>query len=531
MARLPRIEDRTFTAAYLRALADRPDAVAQIDAEREWTFAESFERSSSVAGGLRGIGVTRDSPVAVMLNNTLDAVHAWSAISLGGMIEVPINTTYKGEFLTHILNNSDAETIVVEDRYVDRLVAMSNTLHSLRTIVIRGEPHSTSVDSLRSRFNVVPFEELASAEAVDPARVDPSDLIAYMYTSGTTGPSKGVLTSHAQAYTYASREDQERPHHEDRMLVTTPLFHLAGQWYGVYQALIHQIPCVVAPSFTAKHFWRWVRDYEITYTTMLGTIAEQLYQQPETDVDLDNPLEFTIMAPLVSDVAEFRERFGVEIAAAYGSTEVGLVMNAAPETIVGGECGVARDEFDLKLVDPEGNEVERGEIGELLVRGQLPNLVMRGYHDMPGESAQVIRDGWIHTGDGFRQDSEGRFFFSDRMRDALRRRGLNISSYELERVINDFPGVHECAVVAVPSELAEDEIKAVVVMQPGMHASPAQLTWFLIDRLPRTMVPRYVEFVEALPKTPTHKIMKEVLRVRPLGPKVWDREAAGIGVN
>jgi crotonobetaine/carnitine-CoA ligase len=234
------------------------------------------------------------------------------------------------------------------------------------------------------------------------------------------------------------------------------------------------------------------------------------------------------MAPLASDVAGFRRRFGIDVAAVYGMSEIGAVLNGPPATIVGGECGFPRDEYELTLVDATGAEVPPGQVGELWVRPACRELVMAGYHNLPGKTAETIVDGWVHTGDAFRRDEEGRFFFADRMKDALRRRGENISSFELERVINEFPAVYESAVVAVPSELTEDEIKAVIVARPGEPVDPVELTRFLIERLPYFMVPRYVEFADELPRTPTQKVVKRALRDSGVGEGVWDREAAGI---
>ena len=210
-------------------------------------------------------------------------------------------------------------------------------------------------------------------------------------------------------------------------------------------------------------------------------------------------------------------------------SEIGAVMNGPPETVIGGECGFAREGYELRLVDDAGADVPTGAVGELWVRPEDPRLVMRGYHGLPEKTAEVLVDGWVHTGDAFRQDAAGRFFFSDRMKDALRRRGENVSSFEVERVINEHPDVYESAVVAVPSALTEDDIKAVVVPRPGRTIDPRELTAFLVDRLPYFMVPRYLDFRSELPKTPTQKVHKHVLRDS--GTTGWDREAAGIAVR
>ncbi|WP_312858427.1 AMP-binding protein [Pseudonocardia pini] len=511
---------------YERILERIPDALAQVGPDGVYTVAQSHARSLRIAGGLAGLGVARQQPVALLLDNSLDAVHAWTGTALGGMVEVPVNSAYKGTFLSHVLNDSGASALVVEAGQVERVARVAGDLTALRTVVVHGDP--AAADELRGRFRVVGFDELTAADPVAPQRLDPADLMAYMYTSGTTGASKGVLVSHAHAYTYASREDQARPRAGDRILVTLPLFHLAGQWFGVYQALIHESRCVVVPSFSVSGFWPTVREHGITVTVLLGAMAELLAQRPARPDDADNPLELAIMAPLASDVRGFSARFGVEAAAVYGMSEVGAVLNGPPETVVGGEAGFPREGYALRLVDPAGDDVPTGEIGELWVRPDEPLTVMRGYHNLPEKTAETLVDGWVHTGDAFRADAEGRLFFSDRMKDALRRRGENISSFEVERVINEHPAVYESAVVAVPSELTEDEIKAVVVSQEGASVDPEELTRFLVDRLPYFMVPRYLEIADSLPKTPTQKVHKHVLRDSGIHERVWDREAAGI---
>jgi carnitine-CoA ligase len=524
---LPGVEDRTLLAAVERVLARTPDAVGQTDRAGAYTFAETADRALRLGAGLTNLGAGIDQPVALMTDNSLDAVHVWLGIVLTGGVEVPVNTAYKGRFLAHVLRDCGATVLVVEDHYLERIAQVADDVPQLRTLVVRGD--ATLAD--RRRFAVVTLPELDTTTPAAPVRRGPGDLHAIMYTSGTTGLSKGVLVPHAQAYTYASREHQERPHPGDRSLVTLPIFHLAGQWYGVYQALIHGIPTVLEPGFSVTGYWDAIRAHGITVTTMLGAMAELLAQRPPAPDDADNPLELAVMAPLAGDVEGFRRRFGVQLAAVYGMSEIGAVLDGPPETVVGGEAGFPREDHELRLVDVDGADVPPGSIGELLVRPRLPHLVMAGYHGLPEETARVLQDGWVHTGDAFRTDDEGRFFFCDRMKDALRRRGENVSSFEVERTVNEHPAVYESAVVAVPSALSEDEIKVVVVLQPDAALDPVELTTFLVDRLPYFMVPRYVEVAEELPKTPTHKVRKAVLRDAGVGPTTWDREAAGIRVS
>ena len=524
MAQLPKLEERTLLRSFERALDFAPDKVALADRDASSTYAQAFQRSLSLAGGLARLGCRENSPAALMLDNSLDFVHAWLGMGLTGVVEVPVNTAYKGDFLAHILRDSGVETLLAEAHYLDRVKAIAGQVPSLKKVVVRGSLEGVSAAGLR----LLPWAELEDSAPATPVRREPGDLFAYMYTSGTTGLSKGVLIPEAQAYTYASREDQDLPTHEDRILVALPLFHLAGQWYGVYQSIIHRASCVVEPGFSPSAYWEVVRRQGITVTVMLGAMAEMLQQQPASPEDRDNPLRLAVMAPLASDFATFERRFGLRVAAVYGMSEIGAVMNGPPGTVVGGEAGFARDGYELRLVGPDGTDVGEGEVGELWVRPLVPHTVMAGYHNLPEATAAATQGGWIHTGDAFRRDAEGRYFFTDRMKDALRRRGENISSFEVEKVVNSHPSVLESAVVGVPSALGEDEIKAVIVLRAGFGADPVGITEHLIERLPYFMVPRYIAFVPALPKTPTQKVQKNLLRSQDTADEIWDREAAGI---
>jgi len=533
MGTLPDLGDRTMAKVFDRVLTAEPTKVGQVDDTRSWTFEELFNRSLQLAGGLRQLGAQRGQPVLTMLDSHLDAAHLWQGCGLTGLIEVPINTAYKGTFLSHIVNDSRAELAVVDAAYVERLSRVATNLPNLRSVVIRGEgADESAVAQLHRRgIRVMPFGELDASNAVSPVDVGPWELINYIYTSGTTGRSKGVRVPQAHAYTYASREDQGPPTADDRILVLLPFFHFGGKMYGAYQGLISRACTVVKPQFSLSAFWNQIRENDITFTCVVGAMAQLLWAQPESADDADSPLRAVMMMPLLPRVDAWAERFGVDVYTGFGMTEAGAVVVAGPNDLTAGMAGLPRQGYEIKVVDENDIEVPPNVLGELIIRPRDPWTVTDGYVGMPELNARLWRNGWLHTGDGFRRDESGRLFFVDRIKDAVRRRGENVSSFEVEEVVNTFEDVAESAVVAVPSAFTEDEIKVVIVLKPGRKPDPERLIRYLVDRTPYFMVPRYVEFVDELPKTPTQKVQKHVLRESGVGPQTWDRESAGVVVN
>ncbi|MCE3550644.1 AMP-binding protein [Pseudonocardia sp. RS11V-5] len=523
---MPDVAQRTLPAAFARVLADTPDAPLLLADDGAYTYAEAHDRALRLAGGLRALGVAAGDRVVLMLDNGADAALAWFATGLTRVAEVPVNTAYKGEFLSHVVNDCGAEVAVIEQAYAARFAAVAGDLRHLRTVVVRGGKGA----ELRGRFRVVPFAELAACEPVVPEPTAPGDLLAISYTSGTTGRSKGVRVPHAQAFTYA-HWDEHLLGPGTTTLVTLPMFHLSGQWFGLYQGLITGARCVVRPRFSASAFWDEVRTHDVTYTLLLGAMAQMLLSRPARPDDADTPLEIACVVPLPPDLDLFRRRFGVELATVFGMTEVGCPIVAPPGTVVAGGAGRERPGYRCKVVDENDVEVPPGVVGELVVRPEVPSTVMEGYHNLPEQTLHTFRNLWLHTGDAFSRDENGEFSFRDRIKDALRRRGENISSFEVESVVNGHPAVAESAVVAVPSALTEDDLKVVVVLQPGATLDPGELIEYLKPRMPYFTVPRYVEVLGELPKTPTQKVQKAVLRADGLSAGTWDREAHGVTVG
>lgn len=523
---LPPIAQRTIGAVFDHALRSAPDRIAVRDPDRSLTYAGLHDEALSLAGGLAAQGVGAGEHVLLMLDNHLDYVLAWVGLALTGRIEVPVNTAYKGTILAHVINNSGARAIVIEQRFCPLLAEVADKLTALERVVVRGDP---STAGLPSRFSVVALADLRGPRAAR-ATLNPWDLIGILYTSGTTGLSKGVRVTHAHAYGYASPAlfDVERP--DEVTMVTLPLFHIGGQWAGVYKSLIGTATAVVLPRFGATTFWDEVRRYRCTSTMLLGAMANFLYRQPPTPADRDHTLRRVAMVPVIAQLDAFKARFGIEaVGTGYGLTEGSTILRAPMGHAEPGLAGWLRPDFEARLVDENDIEVPEGEVGELVVRTRDPWSVMDGYHAMPEATVAAWRNQWLHTGDAFRRDVTGRWYFLDRLKDAVRRRGENVSSFEVESEINEHPAVLESAVIAVPSDASEDEIKACVVLRPGQRLAAPDLLDFLDARLPYFMVPRYVEFMDALPKTPTEKVRKQELRARGLTPETWDRQPNGGG--
>ncbi len=519
MQPLPALAARNVTTVLQAAVARHPDKIAVQGPEGALSYLALRDRALALAGGFDGLGIARQAAVLVMLDNHLDHVCTWLALSLTARVEVPVNTAYLGSILAHVIANSGATVMVLEARFLPALRDLAPLPGQLRHLLVRGAFDPTEIPpGLRAQ----PFDgaPVTPATAVTP---DPWELIAIMYTSGTTGLSKGVRITHAHAYGYATPEVYGACGPEDVALVALPLFHVGGQWKGVYNALIAGATATVLPRFSAGEFWSQVRHYGCTYTLVLGAMVEFLLRQPERADDGDHPLKRVLMVPVTADLDRFRERFAIPVvSSSYGSTEASVVLFSRPGAAVPGKIGWCRPDFEARLVDANGLEVPRGTAGELVLRAREPWVMMVGYHDMPQATQDAWMNLWFHTGDLMRQDADGMFAFVDRTKDAIRRRGENVSSFEVEREIMAHPDVVECAVVGVRSAASEEDILACAVLRPGASLTAVELRDFLRPRMPYFMVPRYLRFMTELPKTPTEKIRKQALRDAGITPETYD---------
>jgi len=510
---------RNLVERHARERGD--SAFALFSTGDQWTYARLRTDVRKVAASLQALGVKQDDFVLSWLPNGPHAIAVWFALNYIGAVYVPVNISYRGRLLAHVIENSGARLMIADARLAERLAEVETA--ALDTLIAV----SGSAPALKEiRCLAEDALSAATGEPADPSRaLMPWDTHAIIYTSGTTGPSKGVLSSYR--HLAASTEAIDTVTAEDRALVNLPLFHVGGT-SAVYRMLVRGGSIAIVEAFDTETFWDTVRKTGTTTMTLLGAMVSFLMKAKPTPRDRDHTLRQAVMVPLAEDAAEFTARFGVDIYTLFNMTEISCPILSEKNPDVPKTCGRVRAGFEARVVDQNDQEAPHGTVGELMVRADEPWTMNHGYNANPEATARAWRNGWFHTGDAFRRDQAGNFFFVDRMKDAIRRRGENISSFEVEAEIRAHPKVRETAVVGVPSEFGEDEVMAIVAPVPGAEIDPLELVSFLTPRLPHFMVPRYIRFMADLPKTPTQKIEKHRLRSEGITNDTWDREQAGI---
>ncbi len=510
--------------------ARQPDKAFLTLGERTLSYAQTESASNRLARGLARLGVAKGERVVVMMPNGIEMALVWLALCKLGAVMVPMNQSYRGGILLHQVNNSDAACVVLHAGFVALFHELRDRLAPLRHVVVC-DADAASNEQARVLGVVHAFESLFDeSDATLPPVVEIRDPMAILYTSGTTGPSKGVLFGHGQAY--AAAAPMSGPMAPDDVLYYfSPMHHVALPiLFGA--TLMHGASIVLRPWFSAEHFWPDVRRHRVPAAMMLGAVANFLYRQPPRDDDRDHTLRKVLMVPLMKELDDFRRRFDCRVFTWFNMTEVNTPIHSDGFDLVNNRsCGRVRAGTSARLVDANDETVAVGQVGELVLRTDEPWALNLGYWRQPEKTLEAFRNQWFHTGDLFTQDADGNFYFVDRLKDAIRRRGENISSFEVEAEINQHPAVLESAAVPVPADEAEDEIKAVVVLKPGAVLGEVELMEHLKPRMPYFMVPRYVQIVtEPLQKTPTGKVQKGPLRdAGTTG--CWDRVAAGYQVG
>ena len=537
-ARFSWIDDpdrHTLPALLERRLADDPDGEYLDVCGTKLTASGVATTAGSLAGAFRSLGAQPGDRVATLLENSPEALLAWWATVLAGGVSVPINTAYKGEYLRHQLADSGSRVLVVEASLAERAAAVVGQLPSLEHVVVVGEQEGVAGRPTHR------WADLLGSEPTDAGwGRRPSDLATFIYTGGTTGPSKGCMLSH-HYHSALTRQIgicwKRRP--DDVVWTPLPLFHFNVLTTAVVGALLFGGRAAIERRFSVSRFWPEINRTDATITSTLGTMAYLLahdVDRPEMPrsgrPEANGTLRLIGAAPLPVEVDRvIQERFAVAtFSGAYGVTEASLVSWQPPGVQNRpNAAGVVNDEyFDVRIFDDEDRELPRGTEGEIVLRPKRAHVMFEGYWGRPEATVESSRNWWYHTGDVGRIDEDDFLYFVDRKADYLRRRGENISSFEVERILMGHGQLADVAVHAVPSELTEDDLKVTATLVEGATLSPEELFRWCIDRLPYFALPRYVEFRSELPRSPVGRVLKRELRDEPLGPGVWDAEAAGI---
>lgn len=488
------------------------------------TFGDLAAVVDRLAAGLRGLGIRPGDRVAVVLLNHPEHIFSFLALARLGATQIPVNVHLRALGLRYLLEHSEARAVIAEPRIATELREALTGAHGVELVIWHGEATAAG------RAHVATLAEALAADAPPTPRpaLGPDHTFAIAYTSGSTGPPKGVMMTermYLAAGWAAGVLADARP--GDVFLMWEPLYHIGGA-ETIVACLLHAVPIALVPRFSASAFWAETRRYRATQIHHLGGIIGLLMKQPPRDDDRSNPVRVSWGGGAPAPIWEaFERRFGLQIREAYGLTEGGSFTTINVEGKVG-SVGKPLPFFEVKVVSEDGATLGPNQVGEIVQRAREPGLLMQGYFKDPERTAATIRDGWLYTGDLGHYDAGGFFYLVGRKKDSLRRRGENVSAWEVERVVSLHPGVEECAVIGVPSELeggGDEEIKVLVKPVPGARVDPFELIRVCEQHLAYFQVPRYVELVEEFPKTPSERIRKDELSRSVAA--CWDRERSG----
>jgi crotonobetaine/carnitine-CoA ligase len=487
------------------------------------------ECSNRLANGLDALGIKPNDGVAIMVPNRPEWLYAFFATQKLGAYAVPVNVALKGEGLAYILNHCEARTLIIGSELFPQFEPIRASLSRLEHVIVdlaapdgsQGPPPSGTIPLAQLMASASP------AEVVRP--VDPSAISNLMYTSGTTGLPKGVVMRN-RAVDLAGPGLFSIPIYrpDDILYTCLPLFHGNALYLTVLRALANGLTVALSRRFSASRFWDEIRHYGATTFNVLGAMIPILLKQPPRPDDGQNPVRLVLSAATPAWAwQEFEKRFNLTVWEGYGAVDGGgfslMNIGQAPK----GSMGKPPPGVEAKVVDDDGVEVAAGEVGNLVFKIDNPETRRVEYFKNPQASEAKVRRGWFSTGDLAYCDSEGNFYFADRKTDSIRRRGENISSFEVEKIINQHPAVLESGAYGVPSELGEDDVMVAVVLRTGQTVAPEELIGFCQERMAKFMLPRYIDFRSSLPKTETHRIQKTELKKQGVTPSTWDRDKHG----
>ncbi|MCP3382113.1 ATP-dependent acyl-CoA ligase [Bradyrhizobium sp. CCGUVB4N] len=518
--------DRILSTILTRQAERHGERVLLVAGETRWSFAQTAAIAAASARALVDAGIKPGDRVALMCSNRPEFLQVYLGCAWLGAIAVPINTALRGVQLSHIFRNSRPALLVVEAQFagaIDSVEAGGDLPPRTWIIGAADEP-------IDARLSALPLPALGAAAPAGAVR--PGDTVAILYTSGTTGPAKGVCCPQAQLFWWGIYSARALGIREGDVLFTTlPLFH-TNALNAFYQALLNGCTYVLEPKFSASGFWAAAQRHNATVGYLLGAMASMLLAQPKTANDSTHCLRVALGGGVPPQIhAPFRERFGVPLVDGYGSTETNFVFAGTIPSDRPGTMGYLAEGIEARIVDENDSALPDGEAGELVLRASEPFAFATGYFGMPEKTVEAWRNLWFHSGDRVVRDPDGHYRFIDRMKDSIRRRGENVSSWEVEQTIQSHPAVAACAIYPLPSELGEDEVAAAILLEPGQSLEPVDIVRHCEGQIAYFAIPRYVRILSQMPLTENGKIKKGVLREAGVTADIWDREAAGVKVR
>ena len=531
---------RTLPGLLDERLAADPDGPFLDICGTMFTAAAIHTAAGPMAGALAALGVGRGSTVATILENGPAAVLAWFAVQRLGAIYVPVNTALKGTLLRHQLADASASVVIVQEDLVSRPAEILDSVDSIGHLVVVG-----ALDEVPAvRASVHAWDDLmTAAPPASGTLVRPSDLAAIVYTGGTTGPSKGCALSQSYHLSIAGQIISSWGRAPDDVVWSPlPLFHFNAISCMLTGTLLTGGRAALSRRFSVSGFWPEINRTSATIASLLGSLLVMVAKAEDTPLargsgapEANTTLRLLTGAPIAPETDEFIwRRWGIgTFSAAYGTTEASLISWLPPgRPFKPGSAGIVNDAaFDVRIFDDEDREVPAGTDGEIVCRPRRPHAMFEGYWKRPEATVEAFRNLWFHTGDIGRMDADRYLYFAGRKAEYLRRRGENISTWELEKVFHEHADLADVCVHAVASDVGEDDVKVTVVLRDGSALTEEQLCRWAVDRLPYYAVPRYVEFRDALPWSETGRATKNLLKADGVTPATWDREAAGVQIE
>lgn len=527
-------EQDTVIAALERAVTAHPERILLDFSGELYTYKQIDQLSTRLANSLSTLGIQAGQTVVTMLDNNIDAVIAWLAINKLCAVHVPINTALRGDFLRHQIADAGAPLVICEASYVERIALVADQLQEVKQVLHRGSTPVTSCGALP----LAPLDAHRGSDDTALARKpNPWDLASLIYTSGTTGPSKGCMISYNFMCNLARLQLRAGPATAKDVTITPlPLFHMNALAVGIISNILVGARVAIIPRFSVSNFWPEVERSGATIASILGGMGGLLANAPDTDAAKRcfGQIHTVRGNPFTEENKNiWRERFGAKLVGGngYGLTEACVITSLpAGEYAAPGSSGKRIPDFDVRIVDDLDRELPANTAGEIVCRPLRPDIMFMGYWRRPEDTLKLMRNMWFHTGDIGKFDDEGFFYFVDRKKDYLRRRGENISSFEMESAFANHPDIAEVAVHAVPSDKGEDDVKVTAILNPGSTLTHEALFHWSTNAVPYYALPRYIEFRNTLPKNPQGRILKYQLRDEGKTPDTWDLEATDIKV-